>query len=129
MYKRQGAGKSTIVKIMVGLYEIDSGEILINGIPLHEYSNKSVKRLFSVMLQDFPTYSLTLRKNVALSDIDRADDERILASLQKAGVDDDLCDLDRYTVSYTHLDVYKRQHTRRPDGTSGSAHCADRARA
>ena len=91
-----GAGKSTIVKIMVGLYEIDSGEILINGIPLHEYSNKSVKRLFSVMLQDFPTYSLTLRENVALSDIDHADDERILASLQKAGVDDDLCDLDRY---------------------------------
>ena len=44
-----GAGKSTIVKIMVGLYEIDSGEILINDIPLHEYSNKSVKRLFSVM--------------------------------------------------------------------------------
>ena len=91
-----GAGKSTIVKIMVGLYEIDSGEILINDIPLHEYSNKSVKRLFSVMLQDFPTYSLTLRENVALSDIDHADDERILASLQKAGVDDDLCDLDRY---------------------------------
>lgn len=91
-----GAGKTTIVKIMVGLYEIDSGEILINGIPLHDYSNQSVKRLFSVMLQDFPIYSLTLRENVALSDIDHVNDERILASLKKAGVDDNMCELDRY---------------------------------
>ena len=83
-----GAGKSTIVKLMIGLYEIESGEILINGIPMGEYSNSSQKKLFSVLFQDFPKYSFTLRENIALSDIEHInEDEDIIRALKNAGID------------------------------------------
>ncbi len=83
-----GAGKSTIVKLMIGLYEVESGEILVNGIPMQEYSNSCQKKLFSVLFQDFKQYSFTLRENVALSDISRMnEDKNIIKALKDAGMD------------------------------------------
>lgn len=86
-----GSGKSTIIKLMLGLYEIESGEILINGCPMSEYDIRDVRKLFSALFQSFVQYPLTLRDNIALSDYDRAtDDEAIIASLRKSGVYDEL---------------------------------------
>ena len=91
-----GAGKSTIVKILIGLYEVESGEILINGISVKEYSSHTVRSLFSVLLQDYPSYALTMRENIMLSDIAHRNDEKAVMSLRKAGFDDSMCDLDCY---------------------------------
>ena len=86
-----GSGKSTIIKLMLGLYEIESGEILINGCPMSEYDIRDVRKLFSALFQSFVQYPLTLRDNIALSDFDRAtDDEAIIASLRQSGVYDEL---------------------------------------
>ena len=86
-----GSGKSTIIKLMLGLYEIESGEILINGCPMSEYDICDVRKLFSALFQSFVQYPLTLRDNIALSDYDRAtDDEAIIASLRQSGVYDEL---------------------------------------
>ena len=86
-----GSGKSTIIKLMLGLYEIESGEILINGCPMSEYDIRDVRELFSALFQSFVQYPLTLRDNIALSDYDRAtDDEAIIASLRQSGVYDEL---------------------------------------
>lgn len=86
-----GSGKSTIIKLMLGLYEIESGEILINGCPMSEYDIRDVRKLFSALFQSFVQYPLTLRDNIALSDYDRAtDDEAIIASLRQSGVYDEL---------------------------------------
>lgn len=67
-----GSGKSTIIKLMLGLYEIESGEILINGCPMSEYDIRDVRELFSALFQSFVQYPLTLRDNIALSDYGRA---------------------------------------------------------
>lgn len=86
-----GSGKSTVIKLMLGLYEIESGEILINGCPMSEYDIRDVRELFSALFQSFVQYPLTLRDNIALSDYDRAtDDEAIIASLRQSGVYDEL---------------------------------------
>ncbi len=82
-----GAGKTTVVKLMLGFYEAESGQILLNGYPLRDYSLSDVRGLFSVLFQDYMKYPLSLRENVAFSDSDRIqEDEAIEESLKKSGV-------------------------------------------
>lgn len=81
-----GAGKTTIVKIMIGLYEIESGEILINGNLMKEYKISDIRKIFSVLFQDFVSYPLTLRENVILSNIKcKHTDDEVIAALKKSG--------------------------------------------
>ena len=63
-----GAGKSTITKLMLGLYPPTCGEILIDGRPIAEWSQDALNGLFGVVFQDFARYSLTVRDNVVLGD-------------------------------------------------------------
>lgn len=86
-----GSGKSTIIKLMLGLYEIDSGRILINGYPMSDYDIKDIRKLFSALFQNFVQYPLTLRDNIALSDYSRADkDSEIIEALVQSGLYDDI---------------------------------------
>ena len=86
-----GSGKSTIVKLMLGLYEIESGQILINGYPMTDYDIKDVRKLFSALFQSFVQYPLTLRENIALSDLDRMNnDDEIETTLKQSGVLEEL---------------------------------------
>lgn len=82
-----GSGKSTIIKLMLGLYEAEQGRILINGFPMAEYDLKDIRRLFSVLFQTFAQYPLTLRENIALSDIGRMGESgEIRQALRKGGI-------------------------------------------
>ncbi len=86
-----GSGKSTIIKLMLGLYEIESGQILINGYPMADYDIRDVRNLFSVLFQSFVQYPLTLRENIALSAPERMDNnDEIQNVLIQSGVYDDL---------------------------------------
>ena len=86
-----GSGKSTIIKVMLGLYKIESGQILINGYPMSDYNMRDVRKLFSALFQNFVQYSLTLRENIALSDLDRLEnDEEIEGVLKQSGVYEDI---------------------------------------
>lgn len=86
-----GSGKSTIVKLMLGLYEIESGQILINGYPMTDYDIRDVRKLFSVLFQSFVQYPLTLRENIALSDLDRMNnDSEIENALRQSGAYEEL---------------------------------------
>ena len=80
-----GAGKSTIAKLMLGLYPPTGGEILIDGKPIAEWPQDARNGLFGVVFQDFARYSLTVRDNVALRDRG-SDDALVAASLQEAGL-------------------------------------------
>ena len=81
-----GAGKSTIAKLMLGLYPPTGGEILINGKPIAEWPQDALNGLFGVVFQDFARYSLTVRDNVVLRDRRNDGDALVAASLQEAGL-------------------------------------------
>lgn len=86
-----GSGKSTIVKLMLGLYEIESGQILINGYPMEDYDMRKVRSLFSALFQSFVQYPLTLRENIALSSLEKIDNsDEIEDVLAQSGVYEDI---------------------------------------
>jgi ATP-binding cassette, subfamily B, bacterial len=61
-----GAGKTTIVKLITRLFEPTSGRILLNGKDAALYSPRSVQQQMSIIFQDYGQYQMTARENVAL---------------------------------------------------------------
>ncbi|MEG2353987.1 MAG: ABC transporter ATP-binding protein [Clostridium sp.] len=64
-----GSGKTTITKLITGLYEDFEGEILINGISIKEYSQSKLKSLSSVVYQDFAKYCISFNENIGLGNV------------------------------------------------------------
>jgi ATP-binding cassette, subfamily B, multidrug efflux pump len=60
-----GAGKTTIVNLLMRFYEVNSGEILIDGVPTAEMTRESVHDLFCMVLQDTWLFGGTIEENVA----------------------------------------------------------------
>ena len=89
-----GAGKSTIVKLLCRLYNPDSGRILINGQDIRLIDGKALRRVFSVVFQDFCKYELTLRENVAFGDISKLNNDTALYGALKTGLAEDIAGLD-----------------------------------
>lgn len=80
-----GAGKSTIVKLLLRFYDPTEGSILINGIDIREYEIVKLRKLFGVLFQDYVKYSLSFRENIALSDIENiSDSERVLEACRRS---------------------------------------------
>ncbi|AOW17100.1 antibiotic ABC transporter ATP-binding protein [Polaribacter vadi] len=74
-----GAGKSTIINLINRFYEIDSGTIAIDGIPVDEYTLESLRNQVAIVLQDVFLFSdsilhnITLKnKNISLADVEKA---------------------------------------------------------
>jgi ATP-binding cassette subfamily B protein len=81
-----GSGKTTLVKLMCRLYDPTGGRILLDGTDIREFSAQDLRRQFSVIFQDFVRYHLSLAQNIALGDLEAAQDrERIVQAAQKAG--------------------------------------------
>ena len=81
---KNGAGKSTIIKLLLGLYVPDSGWITVDGVDLSEIDAASRSRLFAVVFQDFVCYSLTARENIGFGNVERlGDDTAILAAAER----------------------------------------------
>jgi ATP-binding cassette, subfamily B, bacterial len=68
-----GAGKTTITKLITGLYEDFEGEILINGKSIKTYEQDQLKAMCSVVYQDFARYYISFRDNILLGDINSFD--------------------------------------------------------
>lgn len=64
-----GAGKTTVIKLLTGLYKNYSGEIRVNGKELKQYSKAEQKGFFSVVYQDFVRHALTFRENCQLGNL------------------------------------------------------------
>lgn len=84
-----GAGKSTITKLLTGLYDVYDGEILVNGKDLRTYSSAVLKALFSTIYQDFSRYQISLSDNIALGNIPHeTEDSHIVQVASKVGLDE-----------------------------------------
>ena len=63
-----GAGKTSIINLLSRFYEIQRGEILINGINIREFSKASLRRAIGVVLQDVFLFSGKLKENIRLNE-------------------------------------------------------------
>lgn len=81
-----GAGKSTIIKLMFRFYDPEEGSIELDGVDLKEYDIYAVRKVFGVLFQDYVTYCLPLREIIALSDFDeRFNDEKLKKACDISG--------------------------------------------
>jgi ATP-binding cassette subfamily B protein len=81
-----GAGKTTIVNLLMRFYEIDSGRICLSDVDTHDLSRDEVRRAFGMVLQDTWLFAGTIRDNIAYGK-DGATDEEVVAAAQAAHVD------------------------------------------
>lgn len=86
-----GAGKTTIIKLLLRLYEPSSGEILINGVNILEYDIDTLRRVISVLFQDYSLYAFSVRENLALGA--DASDEDIYQALEQVNLKDKIAGL------------------------------------
>ena len=77
-----GAGKTTVVKLVTRMFEPTGGRILLNGIDAARFSPRSVQREMSIIFQDYGQYQMTARENIGISRTDRLGDD---AAIQGAG--------------------------------------------
>jgi ATP-binding cassette, subfamily B, bacterial len=77
-----GSGKSTLVKLLLRFYEAQSGQILVDGIPIHELCLKDLRRAIGLVSQDIFLFHGTVRENIAYGRPDAAATELILAAKQ-----------------------------------------------
>lgn len=61
-----GAGKSTIIKLLLRFYDVDRGEILYNGVNIKEYRLKDYRKKFSAAFQDYQIFSVALAENILM---------------------------------------------------------------
>jgi ATP-binding cassette, subfamily B, bacterial len=86
---RNGAGKSTVVKLLGRLYDPDEGQILIDGRDVREYDPVELRREFGVMFQDYAAYQVSAGENIGVGNVDRAEDITAIAeAAERAGADD-----------------------------------------
>jgi ABC-type multidrug transport system fused ATPase/permease subunit len=86
-----GSGKTTVSKVLLGLYPLKNGRVLYDGKPVDEFAKDSFYSGISAIAQDFVSYNLTMRENVAISEISRlTDDLSVRSALTDAGVDEDI---------------------------------------
>ncbi|HVU66804.1 MAG TPA: ABC transporter ATP-binding protein [Ktedonobacteraceae bacterium] len=67
---RNGAGKTTIVKLLTRLYDPDHGQILVGGRDIREYDIEELRRVIGVIFQDYVTYQMNARENIGVGRID-----------------------------------------------------------
>jgi ATP-binding cassette subfamily B protein len=80
-----GAGKTTIVKLLARLYDPDEGRILLDGHDLREYDLGELRANLGVIFQDFMRYHLTAAENIAVGQIEARDDrERIAEAAERS---------------------------------------------
>ena len=75
-----GAGKTTMVNLLMRFYDIDSGSIKIDGIDIKDIRREDVRRLFGMVLQDTWLFNGTIKENIAYAKPDATEDEIIEAA-------------------------------------------------
>lgn len=81
-----GAGKTTIINLLTRFYDVDSGQILLDGRDLREYRMRDLRRAFGVVLQDTSLFGIRVRDNISYGRED-VPFEKIRAAARTAGAD------------------------------------------
>ncbi|MFA5633827.1 MAG: ABC transporter ATP-binding protein [Candidatus Dojkabacteria bacterium] len=81
-----GAGKTTMVNLLMRFYDLDSGSIKIDGVDIKDMRRSDVRRMFGMVLQDTWLFNGTVKENIAYGNLD-AKDSDIIAAAQAAYAD------------------------------------------
>lgn len=85
---KNGAGKTTITRLLVGMYDDFEGDILINGKRIQEYSFAGIKWMFSVVFQDFARYALSVKDNIILGRANHPDMQLLERVSRESGIEE-----------------------------------------
>lgn len=96
---KNGAGKTTFIKLLCRLYDPTKGEILLNGINIKKYDYEEYQRIFSVVFQDFKLFSFDVGQNVAAST--KVEINKVWEKLEQAGMKERVMNMDENI--YTNL--------------------------
>jgi len=77
-----GAGKTTIVKLLMRFYDINSGSLKIDGVDIEEYDKHSLRSLIGMVLQDSWLFSDTISKNIHYGNLNASNEEVVNAASQ-----------------------------------------------
>lgn len=81
---RNGAGKTTFIKLLCRLYQPEKGCILFDGVDINEFEEMEYSKLLSIIFQDYKIFSFSIRENLAFNET--ADESKMKASLEQAGI-------------------------------------------
>ena len=79
-----GSGKTTLVNLLPRFYELSSGEILLDGIPLHEYKLANLRHQIALVSQQVVLFNGSVRDNVAYGELAGVSEERLIDALNHA---------------------------------------------
>lgn len=82
-----GSGKTTLTNLLMRFYEINSGQILIDGIDIQIIEKNNLRQFFSIVLQESSIFSETILTNIAYGHQGQIDEEQIKFSAQEIGSD------------------------------------------
>ncbi len=82
---QNGAGKSTIIKLLSRLYDPESGTILINGYDVKEYDPEQLRAHIGMMFQDYATYALSATTNIGVGNIADINNQRLIERAAQQG--------------------------------------------
>ncbi|NLW90736.1 MAG: ABC transporter ATP-binding protein [Syntrophomonadaceae bacterium] len=83
-----GAGKSTMIKLLLRLYDPTEGQILINEVDIRKYDVQELRKVFGALFQDYSNYAFSVRENIALSNVsDIHNEERVWKACCASGAD------------------------------------------
>ena len=78
-----GAGKTTLVKLLMRFYDVNSGRILIDGHDIREFDRRNLRECFGMVLQDTWLFNGTIMENIRYGRLD-ANDEEVIAAAKAA---------------------------------------------
>ena len=79
-----GSGKSTIAKLLVGVYRPTKGSIMVDDLPIEQYSRINLNKLFGYVAQDVFLFSETLRDNILFGSTDATDEKNLKRAVASA---------------------------------------------
>lgn len=82
-----GFGKTTLLKLLLRLYDTDSGAVLVNGVDVRKYDLKGLRHGIGAIFQDYVRFFCTAEENIAFGDVEHYDHERVRYAAHLAGAD------------------------------------------
>lgn len=100
---RNGAGKTTFIKLLCRLYEPTSGRITLNGVDIRKYDEEEYRSLFGVVFQDFKLFAFPVWQNITVGG--RRQDERVWTALEQADAEDLVKQMPQGLDTYLYQDL------------------------